>query len=127
MKKRIVIAACLAVLGFASSAVAAQLSSPAIFGAHTQDIAQCAVTNVGTTTVNVQMTILDESGGIVARRNDVVGPGQIVFVETPIPFGVAHACIVTTPGSAADLRAALSIVERIAFGATRPLRSAPLR
>jgi hypothetical protein len=120
------IATCVAVLGFAASAAAVQLSSPAIFGAHSQDIAQCAVTNVGTETVNVQMTILNESGGIMARRNDVVAPGQIVFVEIGIPFGVAHACVVTTPG-AADLRAALNILERLAFGVTRPLRSAPLR
>ena len=126
MKMQIVVAASVSVFGFAAAAHAAQLSSPAIFGAHTQDIAHCVVVNGGTTTVAVILTILDESGGILARRGDAIDPGGFASVDSFIPFGVAHACIVTTASSVANLRAALTIVELVP-GGTRPIRSAPLR
>jgi hypothetical protein len=119
--------ACLAVLGSAGSVYAAQLTSPSIFAAHTQDIARCAVVNGGATTVAVNMKIIDESGQTIANRSDVINPRGFAFVDVFIPFGVAHACVVTTSAPVADLRAALTIAERIAAFLERPLRSAPLR
>ena len=126
MKALRVMAACVGVLVFSGSADAATLFSPSIFGAHSQDRAHCVVVNGGTTIVSVVMRIVDESGGTVASRPDVIHPGGFASVDSFIPFGVAHACVVTTSDPVVNLRAAITIVERIGF-TERPLRSASLR
>jgi hypothetical protein len=119
-------------LGFSGVAQAARLSSPAIFGAHTQRHAICTVFNNGTEPLDVVVTILGESGEKL-RTEPIEGllPGEIVpvFQFINLRFGVAHACTVDA-ASVANLRASLTIIELALVdgrGVDRPFRSVPLR
>jgi hypothetical protein len=127
MKIIIALVACACILGLAGVSDAAQISSPAIFGAYTQTTAHCIVVNGGTTTLTVTVKILDESGGVVKSITDSLPPGEFSPVSAGISFGVAYACIATA-GSVANLRGALSIEEPSSDGTyQRPIRSAPLQ
>jgi hypothetical protein len=130
MKAIIALAACAGVLGLVGVSDAAQISSPAIFGAYTQTTAHCIVVNGGTSTLTVTVKILNESGGVVTSVTDPLPPGEFGPLSAHISFGVAYACTATA-GSVANLRGALSIEETVSdgFGGSyqRPIRSAPLQ
>ena len=130
MRKLVALSACIAVFGFAGVADAAQIASPAIFGAHTQTGALCIVYNGGTTALTVTLRILNESGGVEKSEIGTLGPGQFGSIFTGIAFGVAYACSATA-SQVSTLRATMIIVEHYiepgGGGANRSIRSAPLR
>jgi hypothetical protein len=126
MRVLIGIAACVCLLGFASPSDAATIASPAIFGAHTQDIARCVVYNAGSTAQTVTIRLLDESGGVISTTTQSLAPGQFLSRASFISFGVAYACSVTA-GTTSTLRAAFVIEEQVFNSSPRPIRSAPLR
>ncbi len=130
MRKLIVFVACIATFGFATTASAAQIASPAIFGAHTQTGAMCIIYNAGTTPVTVSLRILNESGGVVRSQTRTVGPGQFDSIFTSISFGVAYGCTATASG-VGNLRGTMIIMQHyiddFGGGANRSIRSAQLR
>jgi hypothetical protein len=119
---------CLSVLS--GVAEAARLTSPVIFGAHTQVGAICAVANNGTEPIDVVVTILGESGEkLKVQPFARVPPRQTVSLSQALEgrFGVAHACTVDA-ASVGTLRASLTITEQAAVeGGFRVIRSVPLR
>ena len=125
------LAACAIVLALSGPSEAAQISSPAIFGAHAQDRAECVILNSGTANLTVTIKILTEAGGTLqSRACGPVPPNGFCTTSVAIPNGVAHACIATA-GSIARLRGTLVIQEGLddGFGSTyfRAIRSAPLK
>lgn len=121
--------------GVTSLSHAAQtIASPTIFGAHTQEFAQCIIGNLGAESVSVDVHIFDESGNVVPASSSCGAPVEAKFVCSvfaPISFGVAYACSATSSGSAKKLRGTLVLYDRVpdGFGSTDdiPLRSAELR
>jgi len=99
MKTIIALGACAAVLAPAGVSDAAQISSPAIFGAFTQNTAHCVVVNSGTTTFTVTVKILNESGGVVTSVTDPLAPGEFGPVSANVSSGVAYACTATAGSS----------------------------
>jgi hypothetical protein len=128
MRLLIVVIACLTAVGPAGFAHAAQIASPAIFGSHDQDVAQCVVINGGTDPINVTVRILNESGGAVDTEvcNQLPPFGFCSAAALNIPIGVAFACTATA-GSVLKLRGTLTIQENVTDSSPRPIRSAPLR
>jgi hypothetical protein len=130
---RIIIGLVTCIFAFSGVAQAARLTSPAIFGSHTQRFAICNVFNNGTEPLDITVTILGESGEVLKSEFvDNMLPGEIVPVTKDIAlrFGVAHTCTVEA-ASIANLRAALVILEQVqgAGGSVflRATRSVPLR
>ena len=118
--------ACALVLALATTARAATISSPVIFGAYTQTTAQCVVFNGGTSPLSVTVKILNEGGGVV-RSTTCDGPlpaGEFCSDASSISSGVGYACSATA-GSTANLRGALTIEETNGTD-QRPIRSAAL-
>lgn len=120
------------ILGMAGVSDAAQISSPAIFGAFTQTVAECVVLNAGESALSVTVKIVNESGGVIKSYScgGALGPDDFCSVATTISWGVAHGCVATA-GSTATLRGALTIDETVSDGFgyfyLRAIRSAPLR
>jgi hypothetical protein len=130
---RIVIGLVACIFALSGVAQAARLTSPAIFGTHTQRFAICSVFNNGTAPLDVTVKILGESGEVLKSEFiDDLLPGEIAPITEDIALrtGVAHACSVDA-ASIANLRAALAILEQVqnADGSVifRPMRSVPLR
>ena len=130
---RVLIGLVMSLMGFSAVADAARLSSPAIFGAHTQTSVRCMVFNIGTEPLDVVVTILGESGEkLKVDTIDRLLPGEIVstFVFIGNRFGVAHACTVDA-ASVAKLRASLIIGETVIEDGVPvgggDVRSVPLR
>ena len=112
MRISIILTALTCLFGVTSLSQAAQtLASPAIFGSHSQTTAQCIIGNSGSTSVSVDVRILDESGNVVSRGCGRVEPNFICEVAAPINSGAAYACSATTPGSATKLRGALALTD----------------
>ena len=130
MRKLIVFVALIITFGFATAANAAQIASPAIFGAHTQTGAMCAIYNAGTTPLTVTLRILDESGGVVKSQAGTLQPGEFGSIFTSISFGVAYACSANASG-VSNLRGTMIIMQHyiddFGGGANRSIRSAQLR
>jgi hypothetical protein len=105
------------------------IASQTIFGAHTQDRAQCIIRNIGTTSIPVTVTILGESGEIISTTScgGSVTAGHNCSAFATISFGVAYACSATTSGSAKQLRGTLILFNSVDPGDVEPLRSAQLR
>lgn len=68
-------------IGVAGVCHAAQIASPAIFGALSQNVAQCLVYNAGSTTQTIQIQLFDEAGTVLTAVS-----GSCNF-PTPIPAG----------------------------------------
>jgi hypothetical protein len=117
-------------LGFSSAAHAARLSSPAVFGGHTQTVASCLVFNGGTDTQELTIKILTESGTVESATQSPLPPGQSIQFRAPnIGFGVAYACTVDAR-RVANLRAVFVLHETHFVNNAdieRPIRSVPLR
>ena len=73
MRTLIVATACASVLAFSGLSQAAQISSPTIFGTASEDRAECAVLNNGTSPLAVTVKIIDDFaqtvGDIQLRRS----------------------------------------------------------
>ena len=130
MRTRVLLTTIAGVLGLAAAAHAATISSPAIFGSHDQNQAFCVVLNTSTTSQQITVRILTESGSIMAQGTQTIVPGQFIVAVANISSGVAYACNATAP-SVAGLSGALTITDTVpdGFGSSnqRPIRSAPLR
>jgi len=79
MKTLVALAAC--IFGFAGVCHAAQIASPAIYAAFSQNVALCIVYNGGSTPQTVQVQLFDEAGTVLTGVN-----GSCEF-PTPIPAG----------------------------------------
>jgi hypothetical protein len=126
---RVVIGLVTCLCAFSGVAEAARLSSPAIFGAHTQRFAVCSVFNNGTEAIEIVVTILGESGEkLLVEPSTRLLPRQSVAVFQSLEgrFGVAHACTVDA-AAVATLRASLAILERVGTADLRVILSVPLR
>jgi hypothetical protein len=122
MRRAIIVAAIGSLLGFANVSQAAQIASPTIYGAFSQRVAQCTIGNLGTSTIFVDVNIVDEAGNVV-RSNEHCGniePNFLCQVSAlSIPTGAAFACTATTKGSTTKLRGSFALLD--ANGA--PIRS----
>jgi len=132
MKTLLALAVCAGMFGFSTVAHALQIASPAIFGSHQQDRAQCVIYNAGTGTLTVTIKILTESGAVQGTVGNCgsVAPGDFCSKSVAIDFGVAYACVATA-GAVINLRGALVIQEQKPDGSggtyTFGVRSAPLK
>jgi hypothetical protein len=138
MKTLVIVAVCVAVLGLAGVSLAAEISSPGMFGVVFQYWAECVVFNGGKTPLAVTVKIVSHGGGPLETYgcDGPVGPGQFCAVGAGWSDGLALddgfpvSCSATAP-SVANLRGAFVIHERVndGFGGLRllPMRSAPLR
>ena len=69
MRTLIVATAFATVLALSGVSQAAQISTPAIFGTHNQDMAHCLVVNGGTSPLDVTLKLINEYGGTEATYN----------------------------------------------------------
>jgi hypothetical protein len=126
VKTLVTLAACM--FGFAGLSHAAQITSPAIYAGLSQNVANCAVYNGGSTTQTVQLQIFDEAGTVLAIGN-CAGPipvGQFCnIVKIGISNDKAYACTATvTGGNITRVRGSIILQ---GLGGKPSLRSAALR
>jgi hypothetical protein len=124
MKTLVALGACM--FGFAGMCDAAQIASPAIYGALSQNVANCAVYNGGSTPQTVQLQIFDEAGTVLTVGN-CGGPipvGQFCnIVKIGLLNNKAYACAATvTGGNITRVRGTMILQEN----GHASLRSAPL-
>src|SRR5262249_19277410 len=89
-----ILAAIACVSGSVAISHAAQtIASPAIFGASTQQLAQCTIGNTGTKTVDVTVTIVDEAGNVLPAASTcnepLLGNFECSVFANAIPSGGA--------------------------------------
>jgi len=105
------------VLGLGGLAQAGQLVSPALPTRHRAtnvgQVGHCRIRNVGTTTVNVQVSLFSNNSPV--NDFDVcngrpLGPGDTCFVSKFLPDDSYVACSVTA-GNVANLRGTLELSE----------------
>jgi hypothetical protein len=124
MKTSIVLTALACVLGFAGASHAAQLASPTIYGAVTQNQARCDVGNTSAANANVKLSIVDESGNVVSSGCGFVEAGFICSIfANNIGSGVAYACVADVTGSPKPIRASFTLWD----ASENILRTADLR
>ena len=115
MKTFIAAVAGVVLLAFGGVSHAGQISSPMIFGAGSQQSAECSIYNSSTAKVTVTVKIIDDFANTVSQSNcgGPINPGQFCSLFTPVSDEEAHTCVVTSPGSTTSLRASLVIYKRV--------------
>jgi hypothetical protein len=114
LKRSLIVTAIGCLLGLAGSAHAAQLASATIYGAFSQQTAQCSIGNVGTTPIFVTVNIVDEAGDVVPTTEHcgTVEPGSLCQVfASPIATASAFACTATTKGDTGKLRGSFGLLD----------------
>lgn len=126
MKTLVALGACM--FGFAGMCHAAQIASPAIYAAPSQNVANCVVYNGASTPQTVQIRIFDEAGTVIASGNcgNPFPAGQFCnFVSGGLSNDKAYACAATvTGGNITRLRGSIILQDNISHTS---LRSAPLQ
>lgn len=113
--KTLVVAATVAILGFATAAHAAQqIASPIIFGDHFQELAECVVLNAGTKPTTIAVKIVDDAGDTVASGtcDGSLGAGEFCSITADIDFRHSFACVATAP-STRSLRGTLILDDKV--------------
>jgi len=113
LSTKLITAGCL--LALAGTSRAAQISSPPVYGAFFQQVAQCTVGNVGPTPVVAAIDIVDETGKVVASNSGCrIDPNFLCQVSAfSLSATGAYACTATTAGSAAKLRGNIAILDSL--------------
>ena len=112
--KSLAVAAVAAVLALGSAAKAAeQIASPAVFGNHFQEVAECVVLNAGLKPAAVTVKIINDVGDTVATSNcnGPLGTNEFCSVARTIDFRNAFACVVSAP-SIASVRGTLVLLQK---------------
>ncbi len=132
MRALIVAIACAGVLATSGVSLAAQISSPTIYGTFDQVLAECSVWNGGTAAQAVTVKLVSEFGDTIGPMTCAGGVGANDFCSlvTQIDNSTAYACVVTA-GSVVNMRAGLVFHKHVQDNngilVLHPIRFAPLR